>query len=233
MLSIFIIMNSSVKRICIDIKELSKNPIDNIFYEPNEDNIFEGVALIHGSEGTPYVFGNYMFHFTFPENYPLSPPKVKFMTHDGKTRFNPNLYRRGKVCLSILNTWAGEKWSSCQSLSTILLNLQITLNENPYLNEPGLKYNKYCVDSYNEYILYKNIEISILKYLDKTNLHPDFVCFHEEIVNNFSKHYDDIVNLIKDKQSTYKSINIYNMSAHLNYENLRNLLIKCKSTYID
>ena len=81
--------------------------------------------------------------------------------------------------------------------------------------------------------MYKNIEISILKYLDKTNLHPDFVCFHEEIVNNFSKHYDDIVNLIKDKQSTYKSINIYNMSAHLNYENLRNLLIKCKSTYID
>ena len=54
------------------------------------------------------------------------------------TRFNPNFYRNGKVCLSILNTWEGEKWSSCQSIRSILITLQMTMNETPLLNEPGI-----------------------------------------------------------------------------------------------
>ena len=34
----------------------------------------------------------------------------------GKVRFNPNLYNDGKVCLSILGTWAGPG-RACQMLS--------------------------------------------------------------------------------------------------------------------
>ena len=90
-------------------------------YIMNErDNIYIGYVLINGVKDTPYVYGNYLFKFEFPENYPFSPPKVKFCTYDGVTRFNPNLYRSGKVCLSILNTWSGEKWSSSISFNGII-----------------------------------------------------------------------------------------------------------------
>ena len=34
--------------------------------------------------------------------------KLTYLTNDGNTRFHPNLYRNGKVCLSVLNTWRGK-----------------------------------------------------------------------------------------------------------------------------
>ena len=214
------IMNSAVKRICIDLKELTKNPIENVYYEPDEDNIYIGYVLINGVKDTPYVYGNYLFKFEFPENYPFSPPKVKFCTYDGVTRFNPNLYRSGKVCLSILNTWSGEKWSSCQSLSTVLLNLQITLNENPYLNEPGVRPTQYELDSYNETIMFKNIEVSILKYLDVNKLPEGFKQFHHIIVENFNKNKDFFIDYVKSKKNRTCITGLYTMSTVLNYDNL-------------
>ena len=59
------------------------------------------------------------------------------MTCDGATRFHPNLYRNGKVCLSILNTWKGEQWTSCQTIRSILLTLITLFHNKPLLNEPG------------------------------------------------------------------------------------------------
>ena len=60
-------------------------------------------ALITGPFDTPYEGGLFHFVIRFPPNYPLVPPRVAFMTTSGGTvRFNPNLYRNGKVCLSIL-----------------------------------------------------------------------------------------------------------------------------------
>ena len=104
-------MNDALKRIIIDIKDVQKSPIDNIHYVPNEENIFNGYALIIGPPNTPYEYGNFLFEFHFSEKYPYEPPKVVYKSNDGVTRFNPNLYRSGKVCLSILNTWSGEQWS--------------------------------------------------------------------------------------------------------------------------
>lgn len=61
-------------------------------------------------------------------------------TNAGRTRFNPNIYAEGKVCLSILGTWRGtpgEAWSSAQGLESLLLSIQSLLSPNPYENEPG------------------------------------------------------------------------------------------------
>lgn len=66
--------------------------------------------------------------FQFPEDYPSVAPHIQFLTtNSGKTRFNPNLYADGKVCLSILGTWrgeSGEQWSSVQ-------NCQVTAFPSP------------------------------------------------------------------------------------------------------
>ena len=107
-----------------------------------------------------------MFKFQFPANYPHSPPKVEFCTSDGYTRFNPNLYRSGKVCLSILNTWKGEPWSGCQTISSVLLAMCTILNNEPLLNEPGIEKSHRDYASYNEIIRYKNIEVAIFGILE-------------------------------------------------------------------
>ena len=82
-----------------------------------------------------------MFEFNFPTNYPMSPPKLNYLTNDGSTRFHPNLYRNGKVCLSVLNTWRGEGWTSCQTIRSVLLILVTLFHNKPLLNEPGITEN--------------------------------------------------------------------------------------------
>ena len=108
-----------------------------IYYWSHESDMRKGKALIIGPEDTPYAFCPLLFDIVLPDDYPFSPPKVTFVTSDGVTRFHPNLYIGGKVCLSILGTWAGPSWASIMSLSTVLLSIQSLLDNNPITNEPG------------------------------------------------------------------------------------------------
>jgi ubiquitin-protein ligase len=157
------VKKDALRRIISDIKELRKNPLTGhgIHYEHDETDMLKGRALIIGPADTPYADGFYLFKFQFPANYPHEPPKVEFCTGDGYTRFNPNLYRTGKVCLSILNTWKGEPWSGCQTISSVLLAICTVLNDEPLLNEPGITKTHRDFDSYNAILKYKNIEVAI------------------------------------------------------------------------
>jgi baculoviral IAP repeat-containing protein 6 len=97
-------------------------------------------VLITGQKGTPYSGGCFAFDMLLPENYPEVPPKMHFLTTGGNTfRFNPNLYENGKVCLSLLNTWAGEQWSpSVSNLTQLLISvLTMIFVPDPFFNEPG------------------------------------------------------------------------------------------------
>lgn len=60
-----------------------------------------------GPADTPYEGGFFYFLVACTSDYPIKPPKVKLLTTGNNTvRFNPNLYRNGKVCLSILGYFA-------------------------------------------------------------------------------------------------------------------------------
>ena len=66
-------------------------------------HIFQIHALITGPFDTPYEGGFFYFIIRCPPDYPIRAPRVKLMTTgDNQVRFNPNLYKNGKVCLSIL-----------------------------------------------------------------------------------------------------------------------------------
>ena len=164
------INNNTIKRIAKDVKYILNNErslsLENIYYKHDEENIMKGYALIIGQKSTPYGYGYYFFEFNFPDNYPFSPPLVRYLTNDGTMRFNPNLYINGKVCLSLLNTWSGESWTSCQSINSILLTLSIVLCENPLLNEPGVQNNNDAIEKYNYLVTYKNVEFSICKIIN-------------------------------------------------------------------
>jgi len=127
------------KRILADIAELEK-PIyaeSGIYYYADETNVRRGVACVFGPEGTPYEDCPMLYSFSIPEGFPFESPNVLFHTNDGITRFHPNMYREGKVCLSILGTWEGPGWASTMRLSTILVTLQSLMDTNPIVHEPG------------------------------------------------------------------------------------------------
>lgn len=224
-------MNEALKRIIIDIKDMRKSPIENIHYVPDEENILNGYALIVGPPNTPYEYGNFLFEFHFSEKYPYEPPKVVYKSNDGATRFNPNLYRSGKVCLSILNTWSGEQWSACQTLRSVLLTLQMTLNEMPLVNEPGVdeKLHMGSILKYNKMVHFKTLEFTILHYMKNNDKIP---IQDPEIINKMKEIYEkNKTNILKsalELKINFKTellyTQMYDMKMNLNYEDLYNRL---------
>ena len=62
-----------------------------------------------------------------PEDYPMAPPKVRFLTNI----YHPNVDKLGRICLDILK----EKWSAVYNVRTILLSIQSLLGD-PNLDSP-------------------------------------------------------------------------------------------------
>jgi len=222
----------TIKRLIKDIKELRKHPLKEhgIYYKHDENDILKGQALIIGPQDTPYQFGFYLFNFKFPTDYPHSPPKVTYLTNDGVTRFNPNLYISGKVCLSILNTWRGDSWTGCQTISTILLTLVTILHNKPLTNEPGIKDNDPAHKHYNEIITYKNFQTAIYYMINdfptENNHHLDTM---KEL---YLKNYDNIIHIINHIISTnniYKKPHVvccstYGLTQLIDYNQLLSIL---------
>ena len=74
-------MASSVasKRLFHEYRLLTNDPPDGITAGPvTEDDIFTWEALIQGPEGTPFEGGIFPATLTFPKDYPLAPPTMKF-----------------------------------------------------------------------------------------------------------------------------------------------------------
>jgi len=230
-----VLKKETIKRLLNDVKEIIKNPLtDNgIYYFHDDTNILKGRALIIGPAKTPYENGFYLFEINYPENYPYAPPKLNYCTNDGITRFNPNLYKTGKVCLSILNTWKGEQWTSCQSLSSVLLTLCMVLNENPLINEPGIMETNENCSKYNEIIKYKNIEVAMLSILKNKLIYNKFTQFFPIMKEYFIKHYKDTIQTIDDELKKQKRVcetrhiilSVYYMETVINYKTLKKHLI--------
>ena len=234
-----VIKKETIQRLLKDIKQIIKNPLtDNgIFYSHDETDMMKGYAMIIGPEDTPYYGGFYFFEFKFPTDYPYSPPYVKYRTNADCIRFNPNLYTSGKVCVSILNTWSGDQWTSCQTISSILLTLCLLLNKNPLLNEPGVGPKHIDINNYNNIIKYKNIDIAILRMLNKNSCFPnEFHIFFPQMKESFEKNYKQIYKFIEEQKND-NSINgcvlktsYYTMSVKLDYSTLFETFIEtCKT----
>lgn len=216
--------SANIKRLVKDIANIHKDPLTNegVYYIHDDSNMLKGYAMIIGPSETPYHHGFFFFTFDFPKNYPHHPPKVTYMTNDGYTRFNPNFYRNGKVCLSILNTWKGEGWTSCQTLRTILLTLLTTLNEKPLLNEPGIRDTNTDVNRYNIIIRYKTLEFATLKMYKKTILEmfkPFIIKYIEQHIDMIVDEIQEYINNNEPKAKLYHSTT-YDMKIIVNYATL-------------
>ena len=223
------ISKETISRLLKDVKHILKNPLteNGIYYIHDDIDMLKGYALIIGSSETPYFGGNYLFELNYPSDYPHSPPKVKYCTNNNKIRFNPNLYTCGKVCISLLNTWSGEQWTSCQTISTVLLTLCSLLCVNPLLNEPGIGIGHSDMKKYTSIIEYKNIDIAVLKMASMhASYYPNkFRHFHSIVKEEFSKNKGALLKILTEKvaenpKSDCIVTNLYNMRVIIDYPRL-------------
>ncbi|KAI3388965.1 hypothetical protein SNEBB_002876 [Seison nebaliae] len=125
----------AVRRLMTEYRQLKENPPDGIYAGPmTEDNYFEWQAMITGPLETCFEDGIFDTRISFPEDYPLSPPTMRFISEI----FHPNIYSDGRVCISILHSpgddptgyeSSSERWSPVQTVEKILLSVVSMLAE--------------------------------------------------------------------------------------------------------
>jgi len=157
----------------------------------------------------------------------MQPPTAVYYTQGSlngtNIRFNPNLYCNGKVCLSLLNTWAGPGWVPTNTMSNVLVALvALVLIENPLTNEPGFENSpRKDLDKYSEIIAYANIQISVLNMIE--NPPQNFEFFKSKMIEIFMKNTEYYRNFILKKNDELKDIILespYNMSFKFTYDEL-------------
>ena len=223
------------KRCLADIAELQKEiyTSQGIYYSIDDKNANKGYACIFGPEGTPYEDCPMLYYFLVPSTYPFDPPIVRFQTCDGLTRFHPNMYVDGKVCLSILHTWEGPKWASTMRLSTVLITIQSLMDTQPLRHEPG--YATEIGQKGKDYATF--VESRCIQYIldcaeKKTTtmaLDPFYQIFEARLPKTLERLQFRLEKLVEGGEKNYHSLP-YNMFGKTEYgkslERLKNLLLK-------
>ncbi|EDR09437.1 uncharacterized protein LACBIDRAFT_293928 [Laccaria bicolor S238N-H82] len=116
------------------LAELTKHPVEGFSAGlVNDDNLYEWEILIIG-EG-----GFFKARLSFPPEFPLLPPKMRFTTQ----MYHPNIYPDGTVCVSILHAPgddqygyedAGERWMPVHTLISVISLLS---SDTPNLDSPA------------------------------------------------------------------------------------------------
>ncbi|KAG9393619.1 Ubiquitin-conjugating enzyme [Carpediemonas membranifera] len=100
----------------------------------DDSNIFEWQVIISGPSDTDYEGGIFKAILKFPHDFPLNPPKMKFISE----MYHPNIYPDGDVCISILHApgddpmhyeTADERWRPVHGVQSVLLSVVSMLNE--------------------------------------------------------------------------------------------------------
>mgnify|MGYP001476471305 CR=1 FL=1 len=198
--------------------------IDNgiyLEYDKNDNNVVYILYIIKNDN--IYKHSQHLFKFIYTENYPFEAPKLIYLTPRKKARLHPNFYSNGKCCLSLLGTWNGPGWTSCNNITSIINSIIPLFSDNPLQFEPTfediIKYKKYN-DTYNLYVKY---EIYNFLLYNINNMIDNTLELHTIMKQYFLDNYDDILIEIK-KIELYKNKQfrtpVYNYNVNIEYSNL-------------
>ncbi|KAG9189669.1 baculoviral IAP repeat-containing protein 6 (apollon) [Alternaria panax] len=117
---------SRVKRLITEVTTLKTGLSSGIYVKHAMSRLDVMKILIAGPKGTPYENGLFEFDPWCTVQFPYEPPKMFFRgTQGGQLWLNPNLHMDGKVCLSLLGTFPGEKWRPGEStILQVLISVQ-------------------------------------------------------------------------------------------------------------
>ncbi|KAI4816591.1 hypothetical protein KUCAC02_008914 [Chaenocephalus aceratus] len=89
------------------LAELNKNPVEGFSAGlVDDDDIYQWEVVVIGPQDTLFEGGFFKATLTFPRDYPLRPPKLKFVTEI----WHPNVAKNGDVCISILHEPGEDKY---------------------------------------------------------------------------------------------------------------------------
>jgi len=199
-------MNKRLIKEILDLqKKQSSIPLlenDYLIYV-DETNMNKIYTIIKAPSDSVYKHKFIRLNFDIPENYPYSPPKVRFINYDS-VRIHPTMYEDGQCCSTILNTWGDskyEKWTPSMGIETILLMFHSFLDNNPYTHEPGGRDDP----SYTVYVLYKSWYSCLLRYLqyETIDIFKEFI--YTYLINNIG----DIITDLNFLNNAYPYGNYY------------------------
>lgn len=108
------------RRIVKETQRLQQEPVAGINCMPYEDNMRHFNVVLAGPGETAYQNGVFHLELFLPADYPMAPPKVRFLTKI----YHPNIDKLGRICLDILK----DKWSPALQIRTVLLSIQALLS---------------------------------------------------------------------------------------------------------
>ena len=126
------------------LKELNKSSAVDGFSAglADDSDPFRWTVTIVGPYDTPYEGGLFRAELVFPRDYPVMPPRLRFLP---PIPWHPNVYGTGEVCISILHPpgedphgyeMAGERWSPVHTVESILLSV-ISMLSSPNDESPA------------------------------------------------------------------------------------------------
>ncbi|MGH0161655.1 UNVERIFIED_CONTAM: hypothetical protein FKN15_041602 [Acipenser sinensis] len=123
-------------------EKLNKNPVEGFSAGLIDDNdIYKWEVVIIGPQDTLFEGGFFKAYLTFPYDYPLRPPKMKFITE----LWHPNVAKNGDVCISILHEPGEDKfgyekpeerWLPIHTVETIMISV-ISMLADPNSDSPA------------------------------------------------------------------------------------------------
>ena len=117
--------------------------LDGISIYPNSEDALFWLAVIDGPPETPYEKGKFQLAIRFLENYPMKPPSVQFLD----IPFHPNVYKKRKICVDILQS----EWSPAMNVEKVLVSIRSLLMDPNPKSPANRDAAKLFSDNYDEY----------------------------------------------------------------------------------
>jgi ubiquitin-conjugating enzyme E2 N len=108
------------RRIQKETERLVQDPVPGISASPDPSNHRYFHIQVAGPVTTSYEGGVFALELFLPDDYPMCPPKVRFLTKI----YHPNVDRLGRICLDILK----DKWSPALQIRSVLLSIQALMS---------------------------------------------------------------------------------------------------------
>lgn len=107
---------NSIPRIKRDLEIMNSDPPENCSAGlRNNNDLFIWDATIFGPADSPYHGGIFKLEIKFVENYPIKPPKMRFLT----PIYHPNIDKYGNICIDILK----NQWKPTLTIASTLLSI--------------------------------------------------------------------------------------------------------------
>ena len=106
-------LSRATKRLYRELNLILIKPIPSIYVSLNEDDILDWHFVVQGRVNTPYENGMYHGRLVFPPNFPFGPPKILFITPNGRFKVNERI----RFSLSDFHP---EEWKPASSVTAVL-----------------------------------------------------------------------------------------------------------------